>query len=292
MGDDDKRSMELANADRIIEYSAGIADEFLARHNRIRNFVTEHNLTSGTANEMILRNFLAEHSTGKFAVGQGFIYDPAVSNQDTEYFVSKQCDIIVYDRDYPLVHSEGEVEIVLPESVKLFMEVKTKLTKSALIGTKKQKKKKELNLTTSTQRQGGALDNISAAKQVSCMNLTPGLIFAFKSSKVRTIVKHLREYPKKLPIEHWPTAILLLNEGIIIHRGDDLKGVETETYKVRKGNNDEKATVMAFLILFYLEKITESLCGGSTFVNILNRMLAYRTKEAKDLTDFRLGENG
>lgn len=275
MSESGERSMELANVDRVIEYSAGIAAEFLARRNRIRNFVTEHNLTSGTANEMILRSFLAEHSKGKFAVGQGFVYDPSVSNHDTGCFVSKQCDIIVYDRDYPLVHSEGEVKIILPQAVKLFIEVKTNLTTPELVGT---------------TEKSGALDNVRSAKQISGMSLTPGLIFAFESSKVKTLVKSLREYPQQLPVEHQPTAILLLDRGSIIHRWDQ-QGKETETYQVIEGSNDKSAAVMAFLLLLYFERITDGLWGGSQFVNMLTRMLEHRTKRVKDVEDFRLSES-
>jgi hypothetical protein len=46
------------HADTFFEYCMGVAQEFEARLNRIRVFV-KHNLTSGTANEIILRDFLA-----------------------------------------------------------------------------------------------------------------------------------------------------------------------------------------------------------------------------------------
>ena len=77
-----------SSIERMIQYCSGIAGEFEARLNRIRAFVPDHNLTSGTANEMILRDFLASLSTGHYTVGQGFICNPTASDS-----VSKQCDM-------------------------------------------------------------------------------------------------------------------------------------------------------------------------------------------------------
>ena len=128
--DDDSMKRALARLMRSVGLNVetfGSADEFLARLNRIRSFVPEHNLTSGTANEMLLRNFLSEYSSGKFALGQGFICEPTIPDRATHHLVSKQCDIIIYDRDYQLVHSEGEVKVVWPQAVRMVIEVKTKL---------------------------------------------------------------------------------------------------------------------------------------------------------------------
>ena len=79
------------NVERMLQYCSGIADEFAARMNRVRNYVTKHNLTSGTANETILRNFLTKLSSGRYRIGQGFICDPTTPDA-----VSRQCDILVY----------------------------------------------------------------------------------------------------------------------------------------------------------------------------------------------------
>lgn len=263
----DEQSIDLENVDRMIDYSTGIANEFLARLNRIRSFVTEHNLTSGTANEMILRNFLAEFSTGKFAVGQGFVCHPAIPNQLSKNFVSKQCDIIVYNRDYPLVHTEGDVKVVWPHSVQLLVEVKTNLRKRDLVD---------------------ALANINAAKKIPYMRLTPGMIFAFQSSRVETIVKHLREYKTKMSVEYYPVAFLLLDKGTIIHRWIPSKSEVTEVYQVRKGHNNGKAVVMAFLMMSFFDIVMGNLAGGSEVANMINRMLEYRTYSAGE--DFKIGE--
>ncbi len=101
-----------------------IAKEFQSRINRMQVFV-RHNLSSGNANETILRQFLATHAQGNIDVGQGFICDPTHEDR-----ISKQCDILVYNQnDYPIIYSDGAVKIVWPESVRMVIEVKTNFGK-------------------------------------------------------------------------------------------------------------------------------------------------------------------
>jgi hypothetical protein len=91
---------------------------------RMRVFV-QHNLSTGTANEVILREFLSKHAPGNFDVSQGFICDPSEKK-----WVSKQCDILVYNKNhYPVVYAEGSVKVVWPKSVAMVIEVKTILEK-------------------------------------------------------------------------------------------------------------------------------------------------------------------
>lgn len=265
-----KQSERLESIDRMMDYSTGIANEFLARLNRIRSYVPDHNLTSGTANEMILRNFLAKFSTGKFAVGQGFVCHPAIPPQhsDSVPHVSKQCDIIVYDRDYPLVHSEGEVKVVWPQSVQMLVEVKTNLQKDDL---------------------DKALENIASAKSVPYMRTTPAIVFAFDSMSPGTVVKHLRNYQSELHVNYYPTTILLLNQGVILHRWVPEISHSTDVYQVRKGISDKRATVMAFLMMFFFDIVIGNKVGGSEVVNMLAQLLEHRTD--KILDNFRIGEN-
>jgi hypothetical protein len=78
-----------SDIERMIQYCSGIASEFKAKLDRIRTFVPDHNLTSGTANEIMLRDFLSRLSAERYRVGQGFICAPTASDS-----VSKQCDIL------------------------------------------------------------------------------------------------------------------------------------------------------------------------------------------------------
>jgi hypothetical protein len=135
----------------------------------------------------------------------------------------------------------------------------------------------------------GALENISAAKKVPHMRTTPGIIFAFQSSKAETIVRYLREYKTKLPVEYYPVAILLLDEGAIIHRWLPSSNEVTDVYQIRKGKKNEEAVVMAFLMLSFFDVVMGNLYGGSDVVNMIIRMLEYRTYQVGE--DFKIGEN-
>lgn len=165
--------------ENLIHYGNSIADEFGARLSRIRSFVPNHNLTSGTANEIILRGFINEFLPKKYAAGQGFICDPVSSNG----LVSRQCDILIYDQiDYPLVHNEGDVKVVWPESARLVIEVKTTLTKKGL---------------------EDALNNIKDAKNVN--EHSPirigGIIFGFQSKlSASTIINCIKNLEAKTQV--------------------------------------------------------------------------------------------
>jgi hypothetical protein len=99
------------DVENLLAYCSSLAEEFQARRNRIRHFIPRHNLTSGTANESILRNFLAGISARTFGVSDGFLCNPIRGTS------SRQCDILVYDQRLPLVYAEGGVTVVWPESV-------------------------------------------------------------------------------------------------------------------------------------------------------------------------------
>lgn len=219
-------SVEITN---LINYCSSLANEFDARRNRVRHFVTDHNLTSGTANEAILRNFLENISAKIYAVAQGFICNPLKST------ISYQCDILIYDQHYPLVHSEGEVKIVWPESVLMTVEVKT-----SMIGTDELK---------------GAIANIVAAKKTEKadgIQHIQGIIFAFNSLKPETVLQVLNDYSCD-PSER-PVAVFLFDKGAFIQQtNDDFRyGGGDNPYELRwcEGDNRSGLVLTYFLLLF------------------------------------------
>lgn len=238
------------SAEKLIDYCSGIANEFTAKLNRIRSFIPDHKLSSGTANEMLLRDFLAKLTANQFEVGQGFICDPTASDM-----VSKQCDILVFNRkDYPLVYSEGEVKIVFPQSVRMLIEVKTSLSREKLYD---------------------AIDNISVAK--SLYSFINGVVFAFKSPKLPTILQHLQDYPHQIGERNLPMAILLLDQGVIIHRwpGTEIGGTG-ETFIVRE--SDTSGIVLTFLLMLFFDVQMLSVVGGAGIVNTLQDILNQKTR--------------
>lgn len=248
----------LSHADTLLNYCLSIAQEFEARLNRIRVFI-KHNLTSGTANEIILRDFLASHSPKDFFVGQGFICDPSLENK-----VSKQCDILVYQQSsYPVVYEDGPIKIVWPDSARMVIEIKTNLAGNSI---------------------KSAIENIEAARKVSIH--TKGIIFAFSSARLETILQHMKKHLRSISSNHIPTAILLFNDGLIIHQTN-----EPSTYVARKAkqDSDKSAIVITYLMLIFFDSVWKSAQGthGANTYTILQEMLDKHTDlvEKINLTD-------
>lgn len=252
-------------ADRFVEYCISVAREFQARMSRLRVFV-QHNLSSGTANEIILREFLSRHAPGHYDVGQGFMCDPSEQGM-----VSKQCDILVYSQNhYPVVYADGSIKVVWPRSVAMVIEVKTILSKKDV---------------------ASAIENIVSAKKLNYR--IAGVIFAFRSPKLETVIRNLQAYPSYVDPELSPTAILLLDKGIIIHnwgwaRNRDYEAakeqsVEFKPYAVRIAKKDKGAVVVAFLLLLFFQALEVPMLEAD-FINMLVELLEeYTEKKSPDI---------
>jgi hypothetical protein len=246
--------------DKMLEYCISIAQEFQSRVSRMQTFV-QHNLSSGSANEIILREFLSSHAARNYDVGQGFICDPS-----QEKAVSRQCDILVYNQnDYPLVYADGTVKVVWPEAARMAVEVKTNFSKGDILT---------------------AIENITSAKALNWQ--LAGIIFTFHSPQLTTVLKHLQQYPRSIETDYLPDAILLLDKGIIIHRlalarlRDIQSGADIASYAVRVGTGSRKsAVVVAFLLLLFFDA-----AGGVDYVtnakNMLMEMIDVYTNKAHD----------
>lgn len=241
----------MTSAENFVEYCRSITREFESRLNRIRTYVPDHNLTSGTANETLLRDFLSGLAPGRYRVGQGFICDPTRPN-----CVSRQCDIIVYDQvDYPLVHAEGDVKVVWPDAVRMIVEVKTTLDKRSLYD---------------------AIRNIEAAKQVRRITRSSGLVFAFRSSLTpERITELLRQYPEPLEMSDAPEAILILDKKTVI---------TTHKFRTPLGENDaydvlrtkDGGALITYFFLFFLA-ITSPDILDATVLNTIGSLLTDET---------------
>ena len=255
--------------DRFVEYCVGVAREFQARMSRLRVFV-QHNLSSGTANEIILREFLSRHAPGHYDVGQGFLCDPSEPGK-----VSKQCDILVHSQNnYPLVYADGSIKVVWPRAAAMVVEVKTILSKKDI---------------------AASLENIVSAKRLN--NRIEGVIFAFRSQTLETVIRNLQAYPSHIAPEHSPTAILLLDKGIIIHswgwaRHRDYEAAKEQPagikpYAVRVAKKEKGAVVVAFLLLLFFHSLDVPMLE-SNFINMLVNMLEEYTEQK--LPDIDIGQ--
>jgi hypothetical protein len=254
-----------SRANRYLDYCISVADEFQARINRLRVFVS-HNVSSGTANESILREFLSLHAPSEVQVAQGFIFDPFEEDEP-----SKQCDILVYDQmRFPLAYADGPIKVVFPDAARMVIEVKTMLDGKAL---------------------AQAIENIVSADNLSGqMDRFYGVIFAFKSPRSwKTVIDNMRKYQT---VTCAPTAILLLDKGIIIHsygwlREKEMMSQPAKTpsvwypYAVRRSKDSRKgAIVVAFLLLLFFQS-----AGGGLFESIPINAIIDAMEEHTELLD-------
>lgn len=93
-----------------IAYHKSIAAEFKAYENRVRNLIgSNHWGEEGRFKEIILANYLKRVLPKHLSVGTGF-----VKNVDG---ITAQIDIIIYDNTFPVLFSEGDFVIAVPQNV-------------------------------------------------------------------------------------------------------------------------------------------------------------------------------
>ena len=112
----------------ITSYQQSISAEFLAIKDRVRYFITDNHWgEDGRYKEIIFMNFLRRVLPDNVAVGTGF-----VKNHLGE--LTDQIDIIIYKKNEPKLFSEGDLVILMPESVLGIIEIKSKVTPNILCG--------------------------------------------------------------------------------------------------------------------------------------------------------------
>src|SRR5882724_4680825 len=80
----------------------------------------------GQPRETAVREFLSTRLPGRYGVGEGIVIDTSGGQ-------SRQCDVVIYDRERtPILSSETAVTIWPFESVYAVAQVKSKLTRSEL----------------------------------------------------------------------------------------------------------------------------------------------------------------
>jgi Domain of unknown function (DUF6602) len=111
-----------------LEFQKSINQELQVVKNRVRNLIGDANWgDEGSYKEAILRNVISQYLPKNLSVGNGYILKKGNENGNQDFVVSKQIDILIYDNSYPVIFSEGNFVIVIEESVKGIIEVKSKI---------------------------------------------------------------------------------------------------------------------------------------------------------------------
>jgi hypothetical protein len=105
----------------IENYFTSVTKEFESLKNRVRDFINDaHWQTDGEWKESVLRSILKRHMPDTYKIGRGFVI--------TKEEISSQIDILIYDSSKPILYQDGDLVFITPDSAKVIIEVKTKLT--------------------------------------------------------------------------------------------------------------------------------------------------------------------
>jgi len=106
-------------------YYKSLAHEITAVKDRVQILIGKgHWQTVGSWKESVLRSILRRHIPSSFQIGSGFVL--------SEYGISTQIDILIYDDSGPVLFRDGDLVIVTPDIVRAAIEVKTRIKRSDL----------------------------------------------------------------------------------------------------------------------------------------------------------------
>ncbi|KPW40964.1 hypothetical protein ALP45_00051 [Pseudomonas coronafaciens pv. atropurpurea] len=105
-------------------YFDHVTQQLHSKIEQAKVYIRKHNPTTGALAEAVLRDFLKDHLPRGVSVEEGFIIS-------SEGWLSKQCDIIIYDSHrYAPFYRAGQLVVVPVESVLAVIEVKTSINKT------------------------------------------------------------------------------------------------------------------------------------------------------------------
>lgn len=176
-----------------------------------------HKVAKGEARERILLEFLSDYLPESFEIGTGEIVD-TFGNR------SKQTDLIIFDRLHcPKLIQSGDIRVYPCEGVYAVVEVKSKLDKHTL-------KDSIINIQRAKSLRKTAFHPNNPGKLIWHMHgkdydyfPTLGYVFAFESTNLESLSKHLDEVniDMNIPPEHQIDTICVLKNGIISHANSD-----------------------------------------------------------------------
>lgn len=99
--------------------------ELQAVRDRVRHMIDDrHWPTDGEWKESVLRTMIRRSAPSTVSVGRGFVV--------TSQGATTQLDILVYDNSHPVLYRDGDLVFVSPAACRAIVEVKSRITASAL----------------------------------------------------------------------------------------------------------------------------------------------------------------
>lgn len=193
-------------------YFALVAQEFLAKSRQLYQFVPSHGPSIGSANEILIRDFLKQNLPKWFSVGHGFI-----ALQDGS--LSREIDVLVHRASmYAPLFSIDDFVVVTPDSAIYAIEVKTRINRRVF---------------------HDALQSLAKAKEIEPRISTS--LFVYNAPSLRTICTYIESFDVLgTPIDSFPTiyglgkyrlefnpTILNKTHGVGVHAYNESKGSAT-----------------------------------------------------------------
>ena len=114
-----------------ISFHLSTGKELLALKDRVRNLVP-HWGEDGRYKEAVLKTVIKRFLPEKYSIASGFVVKQTVERDQHE--ASKQIDIIIYDKAFPVLFKEGDFVILTPDAVCAIIEVKTNMKNLNIYG--------------------------------------------------------------------------------------------------------------------------------------------------------------
>lgn len=257
-----------------VSYFESYTEEIKGKFQRVKNLV-DHRVTSGNYHEEILRNVIRNFLTKRYSVKTGFIY-----KSPTE--VSNQIDIMIVDENEPAAYifQEGDFAIVLPDAVRVIIEVKTTLNSPDFLK---------------------AVDTLASGKKLrEFPDTLTSILFGYTGTKPTN--KNLESWFTNNDLDSYkdnyvlgPDAIMFFTASCLLTQRDE-KGKATQggkyyhkAYRVPVGNDTGwQLSILLAMIINSCE--TDDASRRRTFPDGLAFKLIQEEGSSIDSTRFALGE--
>jgi hypothetical protein len=107
-----------------VDFHKTTTKELLAIKDRVRHLIN-HWGEDGRYQEAVLKSVIERFLPERYCIASGFVIKQTSIAGTHE--ASNQIDILIYDRDYPVLFKEGDFAIVTADSVEAIIEVKANL---------------------------------------------------------------------------------------------------------------------------------------------------------------------
>ncbi|MGY3200489.1 hypothetical protein ACVW19_001003 [Streptomyces sp. TE5632] len=172
--------------------------------------VFNHNGEAGTSREVLVRDFLSSCLPAHVQA----IHNAEIIASDGG--VSRQCDIVVVNRETPPLTSLDGYRVIPNECIYGLVEVKTNLTRKDLLDScEKIGNARRLSKTAYRRAPGPIVRTTSAYGRTYDHFPTSGIVVAFDGLNLQTLGDHLVEWCKGRPVWEWPDSIWVLGKGAL-----------------------------------------------------------------------------